>query len=131
MTKYLLDSDILIDFFKKKQYMVTLVKRLYSQATFGISILSVAELRAGWTEKEAAFFIPRLYAFATTEGITGVIAELSGKWRHQYKTTGLTLPTIDTLIAATACTEGYILITRNTRAYPMPEVKLYDFEETR
>ena len=128
MKKYLVDSDILMDFFKKKPYATDLLQRLQSQGELVISILSVAELCAGWTSKEINFFIPRLYTLVICEGITKTIAECAGKWRHNYKVKGLNLSTIDTLIAATAIEYHYELVTRNRKDYPMPELRLYNFK---
>ena len=127
MIAYLLDSDILMDFFKKKKEAVKLVAKLSQEANLASSILSVAELRAGWTEEQASFFLPRFYKLFQIENITLEIAELAGKFRHEYKLKGVTLPIIDALIAATAIVNEYQLITRNTRDFPMRELKLYTF----
>lgn len=38
---------------------------------------------------------------------------------------GNKLPTIDALIAATAMVNGFHLVTRNTKHFPMPDLNLY------
>ena len=125
MTSYLLDSDILMDFFKKKEEAVDLITKLIDKGNLFTSILSVAELRAGWSKKQAEFFLQRFYNLVEIKNITKEIAELAGKFRWEYKERDITLPTIDTLIAATAITEDCQLVTRNKKDFPMPQLKLY------
>jgi len=127
MTNYLLDSDILMDFFKKKKDLVRLVSELMGKGTIATSILSVTEVRAGWTLDQARFFLPRFYRLVKIEDINLDIAELAGKYRNEYKSKGIAIPTIDTLIASTAILNGYQLVTRNKKDFPMPEIKFYDF----
>ena len=125
MISYLLDSDILMDFFKKKSEAVVLISNLASEGNLAMSILSVAELRAGWNPRETKSLLPRFYELIDIKNITKEIAELAGKFRWEYKTQGISLPTIDTLIAATAIIEDYQLVTRNKKDFPMPQLKLY------
>lgn len=125
MKRFLLDSDILVDFFKKKQEVIGLVSELFKDGELKASILSVTELRAGWSEKQAEFFLPRFYQLFIIEGITLKIAEMAGRFRQEYKLKGINLPVIDTLIAATAIIDSCQLVTRNKKDYPMPAVDFY------
>ena len=127
MTTFLLDSNILMDFFKKRKEAVNLVQKLDEEGDLAVSILSVTELRAGWTEEQAKFFLPRLYKLVMIANLTQEIAELAGKFRQEYKLKGITLPAIDTLIAATAIVNYYQLVTRNKKDFPMPQIKFYSF----
>lgn len=125
MTSYLLDSDILMDFFKKKKEVINLIGKIGKKGQLKASILSVTELRSGWSYDQAEFFLPRFYKLFSIENITKEIAELAGKFRWEYKKKGITLPTIDTLIAATAIVENCQLVTNNKKDFPMKELKLY------
>lgn len=127
MTTYLLDSNILMDFFKKKDFAVSLIEMLAEEGNLVVSILTVTELRAGWTDEQTKFFLPRFYKLVNIKNITLEIAELAGKFRKDYKSKGVTLPVIDTLIAATAIIEEYKLVTRNKKDFPMPEITFYEF----
>src|SRR4030042_5956425 len=113
MTTYLLDSNILMDFFKQKREAVDLVTTLLGTGGLAASILSVTELRAGWTENQARFFLSRFYRLVKVEDINLEIAELAGKYRNEYKSKGITIPAIDTLIASTEIINNYQLVTRN------------------
>ena len=124
MKKYLFDSDILIDFFKKEKRAVGLIT-LLAKETLAVSVLSVTELCCGWTPAQANFFLPKFYDLFVVEGITPQIAELAGRLRWQYKKKGLNLSTTDVLIAATAIAGNYILLTRNKKDFPIPQIKFY------
>ncbi len=117
MTQFLLDTDILVDFFKKRPYAQHLLAEIKEKGDLFLSILSVSELRAGWTEEEASYFLPILYAIAERASITDEIAERAGAMRQVYKSRGISLPTIDTLIAATAIIGNYNLVTNNKKHY--------------
>lgn len=125
MKTYLVDSDILIDFFKKIPEATKLIEELGDLGNIVISVISVSELRSGWTEKEAAIYIRHLYNIFEVIPLTKDIAEVAAKYRQRYGEKGITLPTIDALIAATAKAYGYRLVTRNIKHYPMPEIDLY------
>ena len=53
-------------------------------------------------------------------------AKEAGRYRYEFARRGITLSTTDTLMAATAIAEGAILITANTRDFPMEEIELLE-----
>lgn len=125
MKTYLIDSDILIDFFKKLPEAVTLIHKLTEQGESSISAISVSELRSGWSKQAASLYLPRLYNIFEVIPVTREVAEIAGEYREKYSKKGIRLPTIDVLIAATAIMHQRTLVTRNTKHFPMPEVELY------
>lgn len=125
MKSYLIDSDILIDFFKKKLEAINLIGTLCELSSCAISVVAVAELRSGWTKQEALMYLPRLYNIFEVIPLTSDTAELAGQYRQSHSKKGATLPTIDALIAATAVLNNYCLVTRNIKHYPIPELDLY------
>lgn len=125
MKTYFIDSDVLIDFFKKRQEAVKLIEELASFGNIAISVVSVAELRAGWSKEESSVYLHRLYSIFEVISLTQDIAEKAGGLRQKYSKKGSNLPTIDVLIAATAIVSEYCLVTRNIKHYPMPEIDLY------
>src|SRR3954454_15287814 len=126
---YLLDTDVMVDFFKHKEQATSLLSRLNRTSLLAISTITIAELRSGWTSEEAEFLMPRLYALCTVMPVTKEIAEQAGKWRQEQRKKGVSLGTPDTLIAATAYLSSHMLITNNAKDYPMHEVRLFRHKE--
>lgn len=125
MLGVLVDTDIFVDFFHDQKYAKELISRLVEERGIHVSILTITELRTGFTPKQAEFFLPKLYNMVTILTPTVEIAELAGKFRNEYKIKGKILSTVDTLIAATALIKDLPLVTRNKKDYPMPEIKFY------
>ena len=129
MKTYLIDSDVLIDFFKRKQGAVALLEELGEMGQLAISALSVAELRSGWTEQDSGVYLPRLYNLVLVIPVSDKVAEQAGAYRETYRRKGVVLPTIDAIIAATAIFYSYRLVTRNKKDYPLPELDIYPISE--
>jgi predicted nucleic acid-binding protein len=51
-------------------------------------------------------------------------AQLSARWRMEYRTRGITLGLPDTAIAATAAIRNLPLATSNVKDFPMPELRV-------
>ena len=116
---YLIDTDVMVDFFKHKDPAKGLIEKLSQDATLALSTLTITELRSGWTTAQATFLMPRLYALCAVVPVTKEIAEQAGKWRQEYKSKGVSLGTPDTVIAATAYLHDSPLLTNNAKDYPM------------
>lgn len=125
MKSYLIDSDVLIDFFKKLPVAVELIHNLGEQGKGVISVISVTELRSGWTKDNASLYLPKLYDIFGVIPVSKEVAETAGEYREKYAKEGIKLPTIDTLIAATAILNKCTLVTRNIKHFPMPEMDIY------
>ena len=123
--KFLFDTDVLADLFNDQHYAKQLVSNLINQGSLYISTIVIAELRAGFTDEQADFFLPRLYDFAAVLDLNRKMAELGGQFRFDYGKKGKILSITDALIAATAILEKCQLVTGNRKDYPMPEIKLY------
>ncbi len=123
--KYLVDTDVMIDFFKLKEPAKSLIQQLNKDTQIALSAVTITEIRSGWSPEQASHFLPQLYQLCTIEVVTKEIAEHAGVWRQQYMGRGRPLSATDTIIAATAYTKGYSLITNNRKDYPMPELTLY------
>lgn len=125
MNIYVFDTDVLINFFNKRKTELDLVaKFIQENRQLTISALSLTELLTGWTDEQAARHMPKLKDGFHIQGVSVEIASLAGKLRRDYKTNGRLLPTIDTLIAATALSLNATLVTNNTKDFPMPDLKL-------
>ena len=125
MNSYLVDSDVLIDFFNKREEATNLLYKFLSEFSVAISVLSLMELRAGWNKKQRDIYFPLLFDLFTVKVVTGEVAELAGSIRYDYKRKGVVLSGIDCLIASTAILGNYILVTKNVKDFPMRELTLY------
>ena len=57
--------------------------------------------------------------------ITPGIARTAGLLKRDWRKRGVTLSSTDVLIAAVAIECGLVLVTRNTRHFPMPQLRLH------
>ncbi|MCH8989685.1 MAG: PIN domain-containing protein [Chloroflexi bacterium] len=124
MADYLLDATALIDYLRGRRGIIELVNTLANQGhRLGLCCISVAEVYAGLNEEERAG-ADRLTDAMDYYEISREAAKEAGRYRYEFARRGTTLTTTDTLIAATAIAEGAILITANTRDFPMEEIQL-------
>ena len=122
-----MDTNIWIDYLNKRGESLDLVWKLSRGGDIFSSILTIAELRAGWTDDKAAAYLPVFYSQTKIIGVSKEIAELAGKFLKDYKTRGVSLPTVDMLIASTAIVQGCEFVTRNKKDFPMPDIKFFEF----
>lgn len=125
MNIHVFDTDVLINFFNKRTAELELMAKLIQEnCQLTISALSLTELLTGWTDEQAARHIPKLKTGFRIQGVSVEIATLAGNLRREYKSKGRVLPTVDTLIAATAIYLKATLVTNNTKDFPIPDLKL-------
>lgn len=122
---YLLDSDILIEFFKLREPAKTIIQQLNLSGNVAISTVTITELLSGVSKSESHRVLEQLYNMCIVKEVNSEIAEKAGKWRNEYKTRGIQLSTPDMIIAATAYINNYCLVSNNIKDYPMPELNLY------
>lgn len=117
MQTVILDTDIAIDFLRGKAYAKELMVSLWERDTAHFSILSIFELYAGMRKKEEEKTDNFINA-CKVELIIPAIAKRAGELKRNYKSKGITLPSIDCLIAATAIVHNHKIATRNISHYP-------------
>jgi predicted nucleic acid-binding protein len=54
---YLIDTDVMVDFFKHKDPAKGLIARLSKRDTLALSTLTITELRSGWTKEQANWLL--------------------------------------------------------------------------
>ena len=126
MSDYLLDTTIIIDHLLGNKKVSSYLEEIGLRGDIaGCCCVNIAEIYSGMRAKEAEKtdkFIESLYYFE----VTGEIARLAGRLRQKYLKEGKTLATTDVIIGATALTYGLILITKNLKHYPFPELEIKD-----
>ena len=112
--KFLVDSDIIIDFLRGFQNSRDFLLGLKNKGTFFISVVSIVEIYsvkdiANSAKKQAVedFFV----AFETIV-LDRELAKQAGAMRLKYQ-----IPFADAIIAATAVSFGLTLITRNKKHF--------------
>lgn len=135
----LLDTDILIDLLRGNKHARDFLDSLPEDSPHCCSAITVAEIHSGMCEEER-LRTTELIESLNVLPVTREIAELAGKFRREHRPareatrekclslknnpSGSELELNDYLIAATAVTSGLELAARNTRHYPMREIKI-------
>lgn len=117
MQNVLIDTDIAIDYLRGSREARDLIGLLWEEDRAYLSILSVYELYAGMRPPETDAtqkFIDACHLDSVTLDIAGHAGEMYRHWR----TKGLTLTSIDCLIAATALVNDRRIATKNKNHYP-------------
>ena len=124
MAGYLLDTTTIIDHLRGNKKINSYLEEIGQRGDIvGCCCINVAETYTGMKEKEREKtdkFIENLYYFKVTKEI----AKLAGELRQKYFKKGKTLATTDVIIAAAAITYGLILVTKNVKHYPFPELEI-------
>jgi tRNA(fMet)-specific endonuclease VapC len=124
VSRYLLDTDILIDFSKRREPAFSFVHRAAADGDeLGVTAITLAEFYAGLTPQQLpawdAFVEPLEYW-----PLTRAAARQAGRWRYEFARRGQPLPTTDTLQAAVAMEQRAVIVTNNVRDYPMDGAEL-------
>jgi predicted nucleic acid-binding protein len=124
MTRYLLDTTALIDFSKGQEPARSrILGWIHGGDDLGVCAIIVAEFYAGVPVAAR----PRWDAFLGALQywpITWAAARQAGLWRYDFARRGIALSTADTLVAAVASEQDAVLVTDNTKHYPMAGVQL-------
>jgi predicted nucleic acid-binding protein len=121
--RYLLDSTALIEFAKGIEPTQTRILSLIESGhTVGVCGVSMAEFYAGQPhgqDPRIDRFIDRLPCWDVSREVSRLAGSYRHTFLHQHRKK---LPTADTLVAAVARRQHAILLTRNTRDFPMTDI---------
>ena len=126
MQNVIIDTEVAIDFLKGKDYAKEFLPALLQCNSAYMRSLSVYELHAGMRDNE----ITKTNDFINAchiELVTMDIAIKAGEIKRNYKAKGITLTSIDCLIATTALIYKLKIATRNKNHYPDKSL-LLEFE---
>lgn len=122
-SKYLLDSDVSIWILRNHPEIVNKVLTITQNKPFYISVLTVTEIYKNSREDEIGKY-DLFFGVNYQLGIDYNIAKLAGDYWKIYK--GVNQNIVDYLIAATCKVNKLILLTRNTKHFPMKDIKIID-----
>ena len=124
VSRYLLDTTVLIDFSKRREPALSLVRQLLARREeLGVCPINVGEFFTGLTSADRLVwdeFLDLLYYWP----ISFAAARQAGIWRYDFARQGLALSMTDALVAAVALLENAILLTGNVKDFPMPEIRV-------
>lgn len=124
MSRFLLDSDVIIWHLRGRKEVTEVLRDLQRSGLPACSALSVLEIQLGvkkGEEEKTDRFIKSLRIF----GVDIEIASKAAQLIRRYKARGLTLDLPDSVIAATCILHDLILVTYNTKHYPISEIKFH------
>ncbi len=119
----LLDTDIAIDFLRKRDYAKKLLENWAKQGLIAISTLTHLEIYQGMKagEEEATnAFLDGLLSMPVDVSV----ARRAGKLLGDLRSTGVTVGIADSVIAATAIELDVPLVTNNVDHYPFPDLNI-------
>lgn len=112
----LLDTNILVDYYRGSDAAATLIEGLAGKPS--VSICTIVELTAGARNRREELGIENLHKIASILPITFEIAVRAGQFvRHYHASHGL--DDLDAIIAATAEHHRLKLATLNVKHFPM------------
>ncbi len=117
MPAVLIDTDVAIDFLRGEAYAQPLISGLWREGRAVLSVLTVYELIAGMREKERGPTLDFIGA-CNIEEVSTNIAIKAGDLYREYRSKGITLTSLDCLIAMTALVKGHKIVTRNVGHFP-------------
>ena len=125
MAKFLLDTNVLIDFSKGKEPAKSNITQLLATDEVGICAINVAEFFTGLDQAQRAQW-SEFFANLSYWEINLETAQQAGVIRYDYLKKGKQLTTADALIGATALREKAVVITRNVKDFPMVEISVIE-----
>ena len=129
MATYLLDTDIIIDALNEKRNRNAALRNLVAAGhTLACCPVNVAEVYAGLRPKEEQRTTALLESLKLYP-ITFPVAEHAGRLKRRYAVKGKTLSIPDTIVAAVALHDEIVLITDNTKDFPMEDLDVFSLPE--
>ena len=119
----LVDTDIAIDFLRRRDYAQKLLESWAGEGLLAISTLTHLEIYQGiktGEERATNSFLDGLISLAVDVSI----ARRAGTMLGELRSKGATIGVADAIIAATALQLDVPLLTNNVEHYPFPNLKL-------
>jgi len=125
MSKYLLDSDIIIWHLRGRKEITEMLKNLQRSGLPACSAISVLEVQLGVKTKDEEEKTNRFLESLRVFDVNMDMAKIAAQLIRQYKAKGVTIDIPDSIIASTCILHDLILVTYNRRHYPISELKFH------
>lgn len=120
---YLLDTDVLIWVLRGKTDIIDKVSDLKNKSPLGISVISTAEIYKNIFPSELTVTEDYLEQHIIFD-VDQKIAKIAGLYWQQYAKQLKNLSLTDCLIAGTANVNSLILVSLNTKHFPMKDIQI-------
>jgi predicted nucleic acid-binding protein len=124
MSNFLLDSDVIIWHLRGRKEVTEMLRDLQRFGLPACSSLTFLEVQLGvrkGEEEKTDRFLGSLRVF----NVNTEIANKAAKLIREYKAKGITLDLPDAIIAGTCMLNDLILVTYNTKHYPISGLKFH------
>ena len=125
MSKYLLDSDIIIWHLRGRKEITEMLRDLQRSGLPACSAISVLEVQLGVKTKDEEEKTNRFLESLKVFDVNMDVAKIAVQLIRQYKAKGVTIDIPDSIIASTCISYDLILVTYNRRHYPISELKFH------
>lgn len=129
MSRFLLDSDIIIWHLRGRKEVTEMLRDLQRFGLPACSALSVLEVQLG-VKKGEEEKTDRFLRSLRILDVNMEIAKKAAQLIREYKAKGMTVDLPDAVIASTCILHDLILVTYNTKHYPITEIKFYPIPPT-
>src|ERR1035437_4939555 len=120
---YLLDTDVLIWVLRGKIDIINKVSDLKNKSPLGISVISIAEIYKNIFPSELTITEDYLEQHIIFD-VDQKIAKIAGLYWQQYAKQLKNLSLTDCLIAGTANVNDLVLVSLNTKHFPMKDIQV-------
>ena len=120
---YILDTDVIIWILRKDAVIISAVARLTHKGAGALSTISVAEIYKNIFPSEVGS-AEELFDEHEVISVSREIARDAGYYWQQFHKRLATLSLADCIVAATAKIHRGILLTLNTRHFPMTDIEI-------
>lgn len=130
MTRYLLDTSVLIDFSRRYDPVYSKLLALINDGNeFGVCAIQFTEFYAGVAPEHPRVWDEFMASLAYWP-IERSAAMHAAQYRYEFARRGRTMSTTDALIAAVAWERVAVLITDNIKDFPMSDILLLPLRQS-
>jgi len=124
MSRYLLDSDVIIWHLRGRREVTAVLEKLLDHGVPACSALSVLEVQAG-VKKGEEEKTNRLFQALKGLPVDAEVAHRAGRLVRDHRASGATMEPADAVTAATCLVHDLVLLTYNRKHYAVEGLELF------